>query len=154
MLSEKSWKSHKAQAAHYEAIGETTIYLYNDQDPPWQHADFCEAGCSHRLDIATSVNFKAHVSGLIARGHSTLSRVAQWKRELSDRCGQHLKVTGEATNQDSGSSSLHTWPLAPMPSRKKGARQSIRTWPVGNMAMLLHLENSPRAKQMVGSWPR
>ena len=63
-LSEKSWEDHVKLAAHYKAIGGTDIYLYNDAEPPWKHATFCEAGASHRLDIATSVSFKAEISGL------------------------------------------------------------------------------------------
>jgi hypothetical protein len=63
------WKDAVKKSAHYLAVGQSDIYLYGDSgDYPWEYAVSAEAGCTHRIDIATSISFKAqHPSGLSFR---------------------------------------------------------------------------------------
>jgi hypothetical protein len=57
----KDWTYAEAisKAEHLKAIGDEEIYLYNDPNPPWQHATSCEPGSTHRIDMATDVRFRA-----------------------------------------------------------------------------------------------
>lgn len=68
MLNEKPFREYVKNAGHYLAIGEKEIYLFGDQEKPWEIATSCEGGSSHRMDIATSVNFRGpHPCGLTFR---------------------------------------------------------------------------------------
>jgi hypothetical protein len=64
----KSWKDHTKNAKHYLAIGQKEIYLSKHdgyKDFPWDFAEKCEPGGSHRLEISTDVWFYAkHPCGL------------------------------------------------------------------------------------------
>jgi hypothetical protein len=52
-------------AEAFKEIGETKVYLDRDSELPWEIAEHCEPGGSHRMDIATSVRFIGkHPSGL------------------------------------------------------------------------------------------
>jgi hypothetical protein len=60
------WRDAVKNADAYKKIGETTIYLFRgDDDLPWEFANHCEPGGTHRMDIATDVRFTAdHPCGL------------------------------------------------------------------------------------------
>ena len=64
MFGEKDYSEYVKVAAHYQAIGQTSIYLSGDKEKPWQYAISCEPGGSHRLEISTDVRFKALHEGL------------------------------------------------------------------------------------------
>lgn len=67
MLDEKNWKKYVEEADHHVAIGNTRIFLFGDdqEDKPWSMVQTVNDGCTHRLDIATSVDFRAlHPCGL------------------------------------------------------------------------------------------
>jgi hypothetical protein len=64
--SDPTWRSIVEKAKSYLDIGQSEIYLHNDaNDYPWEFAQGCTPGGSHRLDISTSVRFFGeHPSGL------------------------------------------------------------------------------------------
>lgn len=61
MIGTKSWMyaEVKAKAEHLKAIGEKEVYLDNLVGAPWKFVTSVERGGSHRLDIYTSVWFRA-----------------------------------------------------------------------------------------------
>jgi hypothetical protein len=63
------WEFAVQNAAAHKQLGQTDIYLSHDEkDFPWAHVTSVEAGGSHRLNISTSVSFRAtHPSGLTFR---------------------------------------------------------------------------------------
>lgn len=68
MLNDVSYEKAVKLADHYKAIGQAEIYLFENGKRPWEHVISCEAGGSHRLEIATDVNFRAKdPSGLVFR---------------------------------------------------------------------------------------
>ena len=68
-LDNPDWRRVVELAPNYLAIGNTDVYLsHSDDDYPWEWVTSCEPGGSHRLDIATSVTFRAeHPCGLTFR---------------------------------------------------------------------------------------
>lgn len=54
-----TYKEAKKKAKALRDLGETSIYL-NSGEMPWEHVVSVEPGGSHRLEISTSVWFKAH----------------------------------------------------------------------------------------------
>lgn len=69
-LHNLTYKEAVKLAKHLRAIGQTNIYLSSDtNDLPWHLATCVEPGSTHRLEIATSVNFEASDSkcGLVFR---------------------------------------------------------------------------------------
>lgn len=64
-MIKRNWKEHAKLAKHYKAIGQKEIWLSEGNDFPWMYVDSVKPGGSHRLDIATSVWFRAtHPTGL------------------------------------------------------------------------------------------
>lgn len=62
---EMDFQEYVKLAQHFQAIGDTELYLSGDGEKPWKYVTGVEPGGSHRLDIATSVSFKAaHPCGL------------------------------------------------------------------------------------------
>ncbi len=63
--NDKDYGEYVKLAAHYQAIGDTKIYLSGDtSEKPWQYATSCEPGGTHRMDIETNVRFTARHKGL------------------------------------------------------------------------------------------
>lgn len=118
MFAKSNFVDGVANAKHYLAVGTNELYL--DEGPfPWELASSCEPGGSHRLDIATSVWFRAkHKCGLtfrwnfdieprsadgsgsyhidIAGCHSVLSKLngecaTQFKKYLAD-CSEKVRA--------------------------------------------------------------
>lgn len=54
-----TYKEALEKVAHLKAIGETSIWLPDKSEKPWEYVTKCEPGGSHRLDIDTSVWFEA-----------------------------------------------------------------------------------------------
>lgn len=64
-MKPKNWKDHAALAENYLAVGQREVYLSDGDERPWEHVVSVEPGGSHRLEMATSVWFRAtHPSGL------------------------------------------------------------------------------------------
>lgn len=52
-------------ADFFKSLGQNDVWLGDDEGAPWELADRCEPGGSHRMDIATSVRFSGkHACGL------------------------------------------------------------------------------------------
>lgn len=63
-MKDKSWEYLVEHAEQYKALDQIEHYLSTGRYP-WLYATSCEPGGSHRLDIATSVYFRAkHPCGL------------------------------------------------------------------------------------------
>jgi len=59
MNTELTYKEAIRKAKSLRAVGMTEIYLRDGSEYPWHLATSCEDGGSHRLDISTSVRFRA-----------------------------------------------------------------------------------------------
>jgi hypothetical protein len=81
MTKERSWGEHAKLAKHHKALGQTEIWLSqsgkNPPAPPWHLVTDVEPGGSHRLEMCTSVWFRARdpKSGLTFR----------WNEDIEDR---------------------------------------------------------------------